>query len=42
MIGDDARLVLQKGAAIFRNWKTRDGGTGVQYLDGVLWSRYRM
>ncbi len=42
MIGDDARLVLRKGAAIFRSWKTRDGGTGVQYLDGVLWSRYRM
>ena len=31
MIGDDARLVLRKGAAIFRSWKTRDGGTGVQY-----------
>ena len=42
MIGGDARLVLRKGAAIFRSWKTRDGGTGVQYLDGVLWSRYRM
>ena len=39
---DDARLVLCKGGAIFRSWKTRDGGTGVQYLDGVLWSRYRM
>ena len=40
--GDDACLVLRKGNAVFRTWKTRDGGTGVQYLDGTPWERYRM
>jgi len=39
--GEDARLVLRKGRAIFKSWETSDGGTGVQYLDGVRWARYR-
>lgn len=42
LAGNDARLVLRKGGTMFRSWKTSDGGTGVQYLDGTRWERYRM
>ena len=42
LAGDDARLLLRKGGTIFRSWKTRDGGIGVHFLDGIRWERYRM
>jgi hypothetical protein len=35
-------LVLRKDGSVYRNWRTRDGGKGVQYLDGERWERYRM
>jgi hypothetical protein len=33
-------LVLWDGEDVVAWWHTRDGGTGVQYMDGVPWERY--
>lgn len=35
-------LVLIEDGEVTSWWHTRDGGTGVQYLDGVAWERYRI
>ena len=35
-------LVLRKDGSVVESWRTRDGGVGVQYLNGVRWGRYKM
>jgi hypothetical protein len=35
-------LVLRQDGRVAAWWHTRDGGVGVQYLDGEPWTRYRI
>ncbi len=42
MVAGDAHLVLRTDEAIVESWKTRDGGVGVQYLNGARWNRYTL
>ncbi len=35
-------LVLSVDGEVFASWRTSNGGTGVQFLDGERWSRYRI
>ena len=42
LVRDEPHLVLKTGGSVRKSWQTRDGGVGVQYLDGERWNRYRM
>ncbi len=35
-------LILRSGDSIVAWWHTKDGGTGIQHLDGEQWERYRI
>ncbi len=42
MVAGESHLVLRKDGSVVESWRTSDGGMGVQYLNGVRWSRYKM
>jgi hypothetical protein len=42
MRNGDPSLVLRSSGGEDQVWRTEDGGRGVQYLDGVPWSREKM
>jgi hypothetical protein len=42
MVDGAPHLVLRSEGSVIASWRTRDGGVGVQYLDGVRWGRYKM
>ena len=35
-------LVLRMDGSVYKIWRTRNGGVGVQYLDSERWERYKM
>jgi hypothetical protein len=40
---ESPHLVLrQPDDSVFRAWSVKDGGVGVEYLDGVAWNRYKI
>src|SRR5262249_31882407 len=39
---DRPALVLRQGGRVVACWHRREGGAGVQYLDGEPWSRHRI
>ncbi len=42
MVAGEPHLVLRESGLVVESWRTSDGGVGVQYLNGVRWSRYKM